>query len=221
MQSGQVKILALLLICLFSFTEGKIHFREEFAPGWEKRWSGTKWNIPNQGRFILAKNTETGALPHGIQTLDPSRYHEASIQLFTPVHTKASPFIFQYSVNFEQQIDCGGGYIKLLKEGFNATTFGGDTHFLIMFGPDICGKDSKIQFILDKAEVGYIWGKKHTAPNDKLNHFYTFALYPNETYEVYLDAKLIQQGIIAKDWNWEVPKEIPDPNDKKPEVCIY
>ena len=47
----------------------------------------------------------------------------------------------QFQVKHEQDLDCGGGYIKLVPASSKSKMkdFGGDTPYSIMFGPDICG----------------------------------------------------------------------------------
>ncbi|KAL8128656.1 hypothetical protein V2J09_017811 [Rumex salicifolius] len=62
--------------------------------------------------------------------------------------------VLQYSVKFEQEIECGGGYIKLLSGYVNQKKFGGDTPYSVKFGPDLC-------------------------ETDKLTHFYTLILRPD------------------------------------------
>ena len=52
-------------------------------------------------------------------------------------------------VKHEQQMDCGGAYIKLLPSGLDQKTFGGDLAYSIMFGPDICGTTKKTHAILN------------------------------------------------------------------------
>lgn len=49
----------------------------------------------------------------------------------------------QFQVKHEQEIDCGGGYIKLVPASSKSKMkdFGGETPYSIMFGPDICGWD--------------------------------------------------------------------------------
>jgi calreticulin len=37
--------------------------------------------------------------------------------------------VVQYSIKFEQDIECGGGYIKLLSGYVNQKKFGGDTPY--------------------------------------------------------------------------------------------
>jgi len=186
--------------------------------------AGKKDGVDQNGKLnskedlLLVKCKELKVSFKGFKQRLLTVFHEASTQLATPVHSKAASFIFQYSVTFEQGIDCGGGYIKLLGEKYNQTTFGGDTPFLIMFGPDICGNDNKIRFILDRNETSYSWKKYYKAPNDKSTPLLYFGFASNEIYEVYIDAKLLEKGVVSEDWGWIIPKEIADPNDKKPEV---
>ncbi|MQL05727.1 hypothetical protein EI015_27030, partial [Escherichia coli] len=47
---------------------------------------------------------------------------------------KNSTLVFQYSIKNEQDIECGGGYMKLLSGFVNQKKFGGDTPYSLMFG---------------------------------------------------------------------------------------
>jgi len=40
------------------------------------------------------------------------------------------------SVKHEQNIDCGGGYLKIFDCGLDQTKLHGDSPYLIMFGPE-------------------------------------------------------------------------------------
>ena len=53
---------------------------------------------------------------------------------------------------------------------------------------------------------------------DKLPHLYTLILRPDNTFEIRVDHKLINEGSLLKDFNPAVnpPREIDDPEDKKP-----
>lgn len=197
-----------------------ILFKEEFNPGWETRWKSSKWKEKQQGLFISTKGKWYGdiELASAIQTSENMKFYELSTKLDPPINTKDKTLVLQYSVKFEQVIDCGGGYIKLINGSYDSDTFGGESPVVIMFGPDICGTDNKVHLILDHKGKGYLWKKRPYAPNDKLTHIYTFALYPNGSYAVYLDAQSIENGTISDDWQFTVPKEIPDPDERKPAV---
>jgi calreticulin len=211
---------SILIFALFlSYATSKILFHEQFGNGWESRWTKSKWKEDQQGLFKAVQGLWHGdeEVAWGIQTSENLKFYELSAKFDKPITTKDSPLVLQYSVKFEQMIDCGGGYLKVVGENYDPSNFGGDTPLLIMFGPDICGNDNKVHLILDHKGKGYLWKKKPTAPNDKLTHTYTAALYPNGSYAVYLDAKPLENGTIFEDWDFTVAKEIPDPNDKKPE----
>lgn len=40
----------------------------------------------------------------------------------------------QYTVKYDQHVDCGGAYIKLFHEDVNQETLNEDTRYYIMFG---------------------------------------------------------------------------------------
>ncbi len=197
---------------------GKAHFVEEFGSDWESRWTKTTWKAEQQGTFVRTQGEWFGneEMAYGIRTTGDLKYFELSARLPKPVTTGKAPLVIQYSVKFEKDVECGGAYLKLVGEKFDATKFGGDTPLLVMFGPDICGNDNKIHLILDHKTVGYLWKKKPASPNDKLTHIYTAVLYPNSSYAVYLDAKMLENGTVADDWEFSAPKFLPDPNDTKP-----
>lgn len=56
----------------------------------------------------------------------------------------------QYEVRFQNGIECGGAYIKLLTDtpDFSAESFADNTPYTIMFGPDKCGSTNKVQLPL-------------------------------------------------------------------------
>ena len=56
--------------------------------------------------------------------------------------TQTGDLVLQYTVKHEQKLDCGGAYIKLAPKADQAS-FGGDTPYAIMFGPDICGTSTR------------------------------------------------------------------------------
>ena len=116
----------------------------------------------------------------------------------------------------ENLINCGGGYIKLHPPGFDQEMYGNRTHLVVMFGPDICGGVTKVIIVLDYKGKGYLWKKAPEAPTDKLSHLYTLVIFPNNTYRVDIDMITIANGDIVEDFGMLPPKEIEDPNVKKP-----
>lgn len=64
----------------------------------------------------------------GIQTSNDAKHFAISAKI--PEFTnKNRTLVFQYSIKFEQEIECGGGYMKLLSGFVNQKKFGGDTPY--------------------------------------------------------------------------------------------
>jgi hypothetical protein len=62
---------------------------------------------------------------------------------------EGEPLVIQYEVKLETQHNCGGMYIKLLKDDPDLIDslgeFSGDSEYTIMFGPDKCGGTDKVR----------------------------------------------------------------------------
>lgn len=90
-----------------------------------------KWEINN---FFNA--------PSGLQTSQDARFYALSNK-FTPFSNKDKPLVIQFSVKHEQNIDCGGGYLKIFDCKLDQKDMHGESPYEIMFGPDICGPGTK------------------------------------------------------------------------------
>ena len=64
----------------------------------------------------------------GIQTSPDSRFFAISAE-FPEFSNKDKNLVVQFSVKHEQNLDCGGGYIKLLSGDVDQSSFGGDTPY--------------------------------------------------------------------------------------------
>jgi calnexin len=75
-----------------------------------------------------------------------AKHAAISAKLETPFEFKSKPLFVQYEVNFQNGMDCGGAYIKLLSQssGLDLNKFTDKTPYTIMFGPDKCGNDYKV-----------------------------------------------------------------------------
>lgn len=62
---------------------------------------------------------------------------------FTPFTNKDKPLVVQFSVKHEQNIDCGGGYLKVFDCSLDQKDMHGESPYQLMFGPDICGPGTK------------------------------------------------------------------------------
>jgi len=124
--------------------------------------------------------------------------------------------VIQYSVKHEQNIDCGGGYVKILPAGLNQEDFNGDSPYNIMFGPDICGTTKRIHSIFNYNGKNHLIKKEPRAESDEFTHLYTLIVKPDQTYEILVDNKQVQSGTLLEDWDFLPAKEILDPSVSKP-----
>merc|ERR1719498_512609 len=91
-----------------------------------------------------------------------------------------------------------------------------------MFGPDKCGYTKRTHLIfnykgknvLKKSDLDY-----KQAP-DQVSHLYRMTLKPDNTVRVDIDQEKIYEGSLKEDWELLEPKEIKDPDDKKPEDWV-
>jgi calreticulin len=129
--------------------------------------------------------------------------------------------VLQYTVKHEQKIDCGGAYIKLAAKADQAS-FGGDTPYQVMFGPDVCGGTRKTHVIFNyPAKEANLEMKKTIAPStDQKSHLYTLVVKKDGTYEVFIDEVSKGSGTLEEGWDFLEPKEIKDPEQSKPKDWV-
>merc|ERR1712100_972341 len=153
----------------------------------------------------------------GIQTAEDSRFFGMSAS-FESFSNKGKELIIQYQAKYEKDIECGGGYVKVGPKMADATGFGDPTAYNIMFGPDKCGYNKRTHLIfsykgknvLKKSDLAY------KQEGEGTSHLYTMILKPDNTVRVEVDQEKIYEGSLKDDWELLKPKEISDPDDKKP-----
>lgn len=85
-----------------------------------------------------------------------------------------------------------------------------------MFGPDICGPQTKkLHVILSYQGQNYPIKKDLQCETDKLTHFYTFILRPDATYSVLVDNRERESGSMYDDWDILPPRKIKHVRAKK------
>ncbi|KAG8592691.1 hypothetical protein GDO81_000591 [Engystomops pustulosus] len=218
---------------------GEVFFSETFDDGSLDRWVLSRTMKEDADEDIakydgewkveeLKENKLSGDL--GLVLKSTARHHAISSKLKKPFVFDSKPLIVQYEVNFQDGIDCGGAYIKLLSHSsdLNLEEFHDRTAYTIMFGPDKCGEDYKLHFIFrHKNPIIGDYDEKHAKRpevdlkkffTDKKTHLYTLILKPDNTYEILLDQIVVSQGSLLEDVipPLNPPKEIDDPKDKKP-----
>ncbi|KNH04381.1 hypothetical protein XU18_4348 [Perkinsela sp. CCAP 1560/4] len=203
-----------LLVC--PLIQATTHFKEEFLDeNAFSRW--TQSQAKEYGTFTWQRGTKHGEvlIGKGIQTSNDAHFYAFSSSIPTPFTNSDAKLVVGFTVKHEQDIDCGGGYIKLLPE-LEGSKFDGDSEYFIMFGPDICGPTRKIHLIFNYNGRNLLWKKEPRCADDTLTHAYKLVVNPDNTYEVYLDNDKVESGLLEDDWDFLPPKLIEDPEDKKP-----
>jgi calreticulin len=213
----------LSLVCLGSlpFANAKIYFSETFGDGWESRWTKSKWKEAEgtDGKFVAAtgKWFKDKVEDVGIQTGEDSKFFGISAA-FDSFSNEGKDLIIQYQAKYEKDVECGGGYVKVGPKIADPTTFGDPTPYNIMFGPDKCGYTKRTHLIfnykgknvLKKSDLSY------KQEGEGTSHLYRMLLKADNTVRVEIDEEKIYEGSLKEDWEVLKPKEISDPEDKKP-----
>jgi calreticulin len=208
-----------LLIVFVGVCLAEVYFKEEFNDGWEKRWVKSKFKEAEgtNGEFAISAGTYFGDEEEqkGLKTTKDARFYQISAQT-KEFSNKGKTLVLQYSVKHEQNIDCGGGYVKLLPAGLDQTNFNGDSAYNVMFGPDICGTTKRVHVIFNYKGKNHLVKKEIRCESDTFTHVYTLVVKPDNTYQVLIDNKEVESGSLAEDWDMLPPKEILDPKQSKP-----
>ncbi|XP_062126131.1 calreticulin [Drosophila sulfurigaster albostrigata] len=213
-----LKVIALLLAigCL----NAEVYFEEKFEnDNWKTEWIYSKHPGKEFGKFVHSAGSfyNDADLDKGIQTSQDARFYALSNK-FDGFSNKGKPLVVQFSVKHEQNIDCGGGYVKLFDCSLDQTDMHGESPYEIMFGPDICGPGTKkVHVILSYKGKNHLINKDIRCKDDVYTHFYTLIVKPDNTYEVLIDNEKVESGNLEDDWDFLAPKKIKDPNAKKPE----
>jgi calreticulin len=214
-----MRIAVASILSLFaSLTAAKVYFEERFD---DKTVLGTHWKVPKAG----LKNRDGEEIPLGkweifeetLKTTENSRFYEISSKLPDSFTNKDKDLVVQLTVRHAQGIDCGGGYVKLLGKDLDQDKFNGDTPYLLMFGPDVCGPTRKVHVIWTYKGKHYLIKKDISVPLDTVTHLYTLIVKPDQTYEVHIDQEKVAFGALVEDWDILPAKTIKDPKATKPE----
>jgi len=112
----QIQIISLVIFAVFSAAVAEVFFEDKFTEdNWEDNWIYSKAEGKEFGKFELTagKFYNDAENDKGLQTSQDARFYAVS-RKFTPFSNKDKPLVLQFSVKHEQNIDCGGGYLKYL-----------------------------------------------------------------------------------------------------------
>jgi calreticulin len=115
----------------------------KYTDSYTNTWHTSKHEDKTFGKFEQTAGKFYGdASDKGIKTTQDAHFYALSTT-FPEFTNEKKTLVLQFSVKHEQNIDCGGGYIKLFDCNFEPEKMHGETPYLVMFGPDICGPGTK------------------------------------------------------------------------------
>ncbi|GJP37444.1 hypothetical protein CLOM_g9054 [Closterium sp. NIES-68] len=225
-RSALLALLALVLVTTQSCLA--IEFFESFDEDYAGRWVVSS-SADYTGKWKWAPGEASG--DYGLLVTEKAKKYGIAAELPEPVDPKADTLVLQYEVRLQNNLECGGAYLKFLmpqEAGWTPSQFKDDSPYSIMFGPDKCGSTNKVHFIFrhkspKTGEYVEHHMKQPASPltYDKLSHVYTAVVYPNNTVHILIDGEKKAEGdlLSGKDFQPPVllPKTIPDPEDKKPD----
>jgi Calreticulin family len=145
-------------------TEIKAPFVEQFAEGWEDRWTPSdatkktpvggeifsyvgKWSVEEPSTSVIEGD-------HGLVAKSIASHHAISAPFRKAIDISDKPLVVQYEVKYQKGGNCGGGYLKLLEDGFQTSgkEFSDKTPWVVMFGPDLTCPGTKVDFFCRPVE---------------------------------------------------------------------
>lgn len=145
-------------ICLIrtQATEVLASFVEQFTDDWSERWTPSEATkkTPVGGEIFSyvgqwkVEDPETVLIEgdQGLVAKSKAAHHAISAPFNSPVDFSTKPLVVQYEVKYQKGGNCGGGYLKLLADGFQTSgkEFSDTTPWVVMFGPDLTCPGNKV-----------------------------------------------------------------------------
>ncbi|KAI6358446.1 hypothetical protein MCOR25_007321 [Pyricularia grisea] len=231
-------------LATFKPTTLKAPFLEQFTDDWATRWkpSHAKKNMKGSGKdeeewaFVGEWAVEEPTVYKGMEgdkglvVKNPAAHHAISAKFPKKIDAKGKPLVVQYEVKLQKGLECGGAYMKLLRDNkaLHQEEFSNTTPYVIMFGPDKCGHTNKVHFIFNhKNPKTGEYEEKHlnsppTARIVKTTELYTLIVHPNNTFIIQQNGEQVKEGNLLEDFTPPVnpPAEIDDAKDKKPDDWV-
>jgi len=214
--------LLVVFAAVIAAVAAEVYFEERFEDGdkWTERWVYSTHKGAEAGKFELTAGKFYGDAEKdkGIKTSQDAKFYAASAKFDKAFSNEEKPLVVQFTVKHEQNIDCGGGYVKLFDCSLDQTDMHGDSPYHVMFGPDICGPGTKkVHVIFAHKGKNLLTKKEVRCKDDVYTHLYTLVVQPDGKYEVLIDNEKAESGSLEDDWDFLPPKEIKDPEASKPE----
>lgn len=206
---------------LLALATAEVYFDEPFSGSWKDRWVSSDWKKDEgtNGKWGWSHGDFYGDAQEdkGLMTKQDARYYAISAKMDKKFDNEGKDLVIQYSVKLPSFVDCGGGYIKVMRSGTDQKSFSGSSDYAVMFGTDICGTTTrKIQAILNYKDENLLKKTEVPCETDKFTHFNTFIIRPDNTYTIKIDNVEKASGSLYDEWPFLKPKKIADPDAKMP-----
>jgi len=214
--------LKVFLIVIFSaVASATVYFKDEFdSPKWADRWVQSEFTGKEFGKFDWTAGKFYGddIKDKGIKTSQDARFYAISTKFDeNKFSNEGKDLVIQYTVKHEQNIDCGGGYLKLFDCALDQKQLHGESPYLLMFGPDICGSATKkVHVIFNYKGKNLLTTKDIRCKDDVHTHVYRLVVKPDNTYKVLIDGEVVEKGELENDFSFLPPAKIKDSTHTKP-----
>jgi calreticulin len=212
----------MLLAALLLHSRGEVFFEERFNRGWEQRW--TKSQRANPGKLLGRFRVSAGSFyadrrdQRGLQTLDDGRQYLISAKFKRCFNTSGRDLILQFTVKLENKVEKAQAYLKLLPEALKQNQFSSKSPYRILFGPDIKQWDRKhLDYRIHRNRTEYRTSEHILCFDDRLTHVYTLVIHANQSYKILKDNFTDIESHLEDAFNYAPPREIPDPDEEKPD----
>jgi hypothetical protein len=159
-------------------SEVKAPFLEQFTEDWSERWTPSeatkktpvggetfsyvgKWEVEEPSISLIDGDK-------GLVAKSKAAHHAISAAFSEPIDFKTKPLVVQYEVKYQKGGNCGGGYLKLLEDGFQTSgkEFSDTTPWVIMFGPDLTCPGTKVRELSYNCNIFLICLERCTSYSD-------------------------------------------------------
>ena len=98
-----------------------------------------KWEVEEALKSVISGDK-------GLVAKTKAAHHGISAPFESPIDFSEKPLVVQYEVKYQKGGNCGGGYLKLLEDGFQTAgkEFSDKTPWTVMFGPDLTCPGTKV-----------------------------------------------------------------------------
>lgn len=171
---------------------------------------------PYMGEWAIEESKKYPGLPgdKALVMQTEAAFYAISKKLPTVFDVSNEDVVVQFEVKFQNGVTCGGAYVKLLTELGDASKFSDSTPFEIMFGPDVCGSNSRVVLLI-KSDLGTetVESRIRNLPmarDNPLSHLYTLVLRKNYDVEIRIDGEVAKAGNLFKPHFMAPPLGVPE-----------